>query len=149
MAPSPCSSTVKTPSVSELAFYQPARLAAPLDAEALTDLKAIPWDITYTISEGCQVPDGWGLVHLTRHMDLLAGPPCATKALSNKLDCEKAQRQGGIAMFQNCQFHHHSCDQYADGFGWILDELQNKPGYLASGLLSKLTVPAATPSHPH
>jgi hypothetical protein len=40
MAPSPHSSTVKTPSVSKLAFYQPVCSAAPLDAEALADLKA-------------------------------------------------------------------------------------------------------------
>jgi hypothetical protein len=40
MAPSPHSSMVKTPSVSELAFYQPARSAAPLDTEVLADLKA-------------------------------------------------------------------------------------------------------------
>jgi hypothetical protein len=28
-------------------------------------------------------------------MDLLAGRPCAIEALSGKLDCEKAQQQGG------------------------------------------------------
>jgi hypothetical protein len=60
MAPSPCSSAVKTPSVSKLAFYQPACFAAPLNAEVLADLKAISRDIAWTISEGHQVPNGWG-----------------------------------------------------------------------------------------
>jgi hypothetical protein len=137
------------PSGSKLAFYQPACLAAPLDAEALTDLEATSRDIAYTISEGRQVPDGWGIVHLARHMDLLAGRPCAIKALSKKLDHEKARRRGGIATFQTCQFRHHSCNQYADGFGWILDKLQDKPGYSVSWLLCKLMVPAAATSLPH
>jgi hypothetical protein len=87
--------------------------------------------------------------NLARHMDLLAGCPCATEALSKKVNHEKARRQGGIATFRNRQFHHHSRDQYADRFGWILDELQDKPGYSASWLLCKLTVPAAAPSLPH
>jgi hypothetical protein len=83
-------------------------------------------------------------------MDLLAGCPCAIEALSRKLDREKARRGGrGITTFQNGQFHHHSWDQYADRFGRILDKLQDKSGYSASWLLSKLTVPAAAPSHPH
>jgi hypothetical protein len=85
MAPSPRSSTVKMPSVSKLAFYQPACLAALLDAEVLADLEATYRDITYMISKGRQVPDGWGIVHLARHMDLLVGCPCAIKALSNNL----------------------------------------------------------------
>jgi hypothetical protein len=72
MAPSPRSSTVKRPSVSKLVFYQPACLAAPLNAEVLTDLKATSQNIAYMISEGGKVPDGWGVVHLARHMDLLA-----------------------------------------------------------------------------
>jgi hypothetical protein len=101
MASSPRSSTVKTPSVSKLVFYQPARLAAPLNAEALTDLEATSRDITFTISEGHQIPDGWGIVHLARHMDLLAGRQCAIKALSGKLDREKARRRGEIATFRN------------------------------------------------
>jgi hypothetical protein len=112
MAPSPRLSTVKMPSVRELVFYQQACLAAPLDAEVLTDLKATSRDISYTISKGHQVPDGWGVVNLARHMDLLAGRPCAIKALSNKLDCEKARRRGGIVTFWNGQFCHHSCNQY-------------------------------------
>jgi hypothetical protein len=149
MAPSPRLSMVKTPSVSKLVFYQPARLAAPLNAEVLADLKATSWDIAFTISEGHQIPDGWGIVHLARHMDLLAGCPCAIEALSRKLDCEKARWQGGIATFRNHQFRPHSCNQYADGFGWILDELQEKSGYSASWLLSELMVPAAAPSHSH
>jgi hypothetical protein len=149
MAPSPRLSMVKTPSVSKLVFYQPARLAAPLDAEALANLGATSRDIAFRISKGHQIPDGWGVVYLARHMDLLAGPPCAIEAFSKKLDCEKAWQQGGIVTFQNCQFCHHSCDHYADGFGWILDKLQDKLGYLASWLLSKLMVLAATPSHPH
>ncbi len=141
---------VKTPSVRKLAFYQPACLAAPLDAEALADLEATSQDIAYTISKGCQVPDGQGVVHLARHMDFLAGCPCAIQALSKKLDRKKSRRGGGgIAMFRNHQFHHNSCDQYADGFGQILDKLQDKPGYLVLWLLCKLTVPAAAPSLPH
>ncbi len=84
-----------------------------------------------------------------RHIDLLAGCLCTIKALSRKLDCEKAWQRGGIATFRNRQSRHHSCDQYADGFGRILDKHQDKSGYSASWLLSKLTVPAAAPSHPH
>jgi hypothetical protein len=95
MAPSPPSSTVKMPSVSKLAFYRPARLAAPLDAEVLADLEAISQDIAYTISKGCQVPDGWGVVHLARRMDLLTGRPCAIKALSKKPDHKKSTAVGG------------------------------------------------------
>jgi hypothetical protein len=102
MAPSPRSSTVKTTSVSKLVFYQPACSAAPLDAEALVNLKATSWDIAFTISEGRQIPDGWGVVHLARHMDLLAGCLCVIKALSRKLDHDKAPQGGGIATFQNC-----------------------------------------------
>ncbi len=64
MAPSPRSSTLKMPSVSKLVFYQPACLAAPVDAEVLADLEATSRDIAYTISEGPQVPDGWGIIHL-------------------------------------------------------------------------------------
>jgi hypothetical protein len=94
MAPSPRLSMGKMPSVSKLAFYQPARLAAPLDAEVLTDLKATSRDIAYTISKGRQVPDGLGVVHLARHMDLLAGCLCAIEALSKKLDRKKARRRG-------------------------------------------------------
>jgi hypothetical protein len=86
---------VKMPSVSKLAFYQPACLAAPLDAEALADLEATSRDIAYTISDGHQVPDGWGIVHLARHMDILAGCPCAIEALSKKLDCKKITVAGG------------------------------------------------------
>jgi hypothetical protein len=82
-------------------------------------------------------------------MDLLVGCPCAIEALSKKLDREKARRRGGDCNVQNRQFHHHSCGHYADRFGWILDKLQDKLGYSASWLLSKLTVPAAAPSHPH
>jgi hypothetical protein len=149
MAPSPHSSMVKMPSVSKLAFYQPARLAAPLNSEVLADLQATSWDIAYTISEGRQVPGGWGIIHLARHMDLLAGCPCAIEALSKKRNREKARQQGGIGTFQNRQFCHHSCNQYADRFGRILDKLQDKPGYLASWLLCKLMVPAAAPSHPY
>ncbi len=115
MAPSPRSSMVKTPSVSKLVFYQPACSAATLNAEVLADLKATSRDIAYTIFEGRQVPDGWGV--------LLAGRPCAIKALSDKLDREKARRQGGMATFRNHQFRHHSCNQYVDGFGGILDKL--------------------------
>jgi hypothetical protein len=58
MAPSPHLSTVKTPLVSKLVFYQPARSAAPLDAEALADLEATSRDIAITISKGHQIPDG-------------------------------------------------------------------------------------------
>jgi hypothetical protein len=149
MVPSPRLSAVKTPLVSKLVFYQPARLAAPLDAEALADLKATSQDIAFTISKDRQIPDGWGVVHLARHMDFLTGRLCAIEALSGKLNCEKARRRGGIATFRNRQFRHHPCDQYTDGFGRILDELQDKLGYSALWLLSKLTVPAAAPSHPH
>jgi hypothetical protein len=46
------------PSVSELVFYQPARLAAPLDAEVLANLEATSWYIAFMISEGRQIPDG-------------------------------------------------------------------------------------------
>jgi hypothetical protein len=56
---------------------------------------------------------------------------------------------GGIVTFQNCQFHHHSCNQYADGFERILDELQDKSWHSALWLLSKLMEPTAAPSHPH
>jgi hypothetical protein len=52
-------------------------------------------------------------------------------------------------MFRNHQFRHHSCDQYTDRFGRILGELQDKSGYSALWLLSKVTVLAAAPSHPH
>jgi hypothetical protein len=149
MAPSPRLSTVKTPPVSKLVFYQPACLAAPLDAEALANFEATSWYIAFTIFEGHQIPDGWGVVLLARHMDLLVGRPCAIEALSGKLKCEKAQQRGRIATFRNCQFRHHSRDQYADGFGGILDKLQDKLGYSVSWLLSKLTVLAAAPSHPH
>ena len=90
MAPSPCLSVVKTPSVSELAFYLPACLAAPLDAEVLVDLKATSRNIAYMIYEG-QVPNGWGGVHLARHWDLLAGRPCAIEALSRTLNHDKAR----------------------------------------------------------
>jgi hypothetical protein len=65
------------------------------------------------------------------------------------LTVKKHNGRGGIATFRNCQFHHHSRDQYADGFGQILDKLQDKPGYSALWLLCKLTVPAAAPTHPH
>jgi hypothetical protein len=85
MALSPHLSTVKMPSVSKLVFYQPACLADPLNAEALANLKATSQDIAFTISQGHQIPDDWGVVHLTRHMDLLAGCACAIKALSRKL----------------------------------------------------------------
>jgi hypothetical protein len=140
---------MKRPSVSNLAFYQPACLVASLDAEALADLEATSHDIAYMISEGRQVPDGWGVIHLVRRMDLFAGCPCAIKALSEELDCEKARWQGGNATFRIRHFRHHSCNQYADGFGQILNELQDKPGYSASWLLSQLTVQVATPSLPH
>jgi hypothetical protein len=49
---------MKTPSVSKLVFYQPACLAAPLNAEVLADLKATSWDIAFTISKGRQISDG-------------------------------------------------------------------------------------------
>jgi hypothetical protein len=95
MALSPLLSMVKTPSVSKLAFYQPACSAAPPNAEALADLEAPSQDIAYTISKGRQVPDGWGVVHLVRHVNLLAGHPCAIKALSKKINRKKARRRGG------------------------------------------------------
>jgi hypothetical protein len=148
MAPSPCLPTVKTPLVSKLVFYQPACSAAPLNAEALANLEATSQDIAFTISESHQIPDGWGVVHLARHMDLLTGRLCAINTLSRKLDHEKARQRGGIATFRNRQFCHHSWDQYADRFGQILDKLQDKPGYSASWLLSKLTVLAAAPLPP-
>ena len=149
MAPSPCSSVAKMPSVSELAFYQPACSAAPLDAEVLADLETTSRDIAYTIFDGRQVPNGWGVVHLTRQLDLLVGSPCAIEALSQKLDRNKARQWGEVAPFRIRQCHCHSCDQYVDDFGRILDDLQNKPGYLASWLLHRITVPAAAPSLPH
>ncbi len=65
------------------------------------------------------------------------------------LTMKKHGSGGGIATFWNCQFCHHSCDQYADGLGRILNKLQDKPGYSASWLLCKLMVPAAAPSYPH
>jgi hypothetical protein len=42
---------VKMLSVSKLAFYQPDCLAAPLDAEALSNLKATSQDIASTMSK--------------------------------------------------------------------------------------------------
>ena len=149
MAPSPCSYAVKMPSVSELTFYQPACSAAPLHAEVLADLEATSRDIAYTISGGRQVPNGWGVFHLGRHLDFLAGFPCAIEALSQKLDRNKARQWGEVALFRIRQFHCHSCEQYADDFGWILEDLQNKTGYLASWLLHRITVLAAAPSLPH
>jgi hypothetical protein len=65
------------------------------------------------------------------------------------LTAKKARWQGGIATFWKCQFRHHSRDQYADGFGQILDKLQDQLGYLVSWLLCKLMVPVAAPSLPH
>jgi hypothetical protein len=96
MAPSPRSSTVKMPSVSKLVFYQPACLAAPLDAEALADLKATSRDIAFMISKGHQIPDGWGIVHLARNIDLLVGCLCAIKALYGKLAVKKHGGEGGL-----------------------------------------------------
>ena len=116
MAPSPCLSYVKMPSVSKLAFYHPACSAAPLNAEVLADLKATFWNIAYTISEGRQVPNGWGVVHLARHWDLLVGRPCAIEALSLKIDHDKARQWGEVAPFRICQFHCRSRNQYADDF---------------------------------
>ena len=85
MAPSPPLSTVQTPSVSDMVFYRPARLAASINAAVLADLEATSWNIAYTISDGRQVPDGWGVLHLVRHMDLLVGRPYALEALSHKI----------------------------------------------------------------
>jgi len=87
------------PSVSELAFYHPACSATPLDAEVLADLEATSQDIAYTISEGRQVPNGWGVVHLGRHLDFLVGFPCAIGALSQKLGRNKARQWGEVAPF--------------------------------------------------
>ena len=85
MAPSPHLSMVQTPSASNLVFYLPACLAAPLDAEVLANLEATSQDIAYPISKGCQVPNVWGVIHLVRHMDLLVGRPYALEALSHKI----------------------------------------------------------------
>ena len=85
---------VQMPSVSNLVFYRPACLAAPLNAEVLADLEATSRDIAYTISKGQKVPDGWGVVHLVRHMDLLAGCLCVPEALSPKNGRETAWRGG-------------------------------------------------------
>jgi hypothetical protein len=105
-----------------------------------------PLGILHTqISEGRHIPFVWGVVHLVRHMDLFAGHPCALKALSQKCNCELAG-QGGTALYQLS--HQHSCNHYVDKIGWYLDSFQGKPGYSASWLLSKIMVPAASPSHP-
>ena len=136
MAPSPHLSNVQMPSVSNLVFYRPACLAAPLNAEVLADLEATSRDIAYTISKGQKVPDGWGVVHLVRHMDLLARRPCVPEALSPQKMAAK-RRGGGGGGFESYPLGHlhlHSHNHYADKYGRSLDTIQVKPGYLASWL---------------
>ena len=83
----------------------------------LADLKATSWDITYTISKGHRVSDCWGVINLLRHMNLLAGHPCALEAFSRKLDRKIAHQWGGNGSYWFGPLRFQSCNHFAGQAG--------------------------------